>query len=87
MSGQPLALTAIDSVRRAELPAEDYAALLRYAGQDWAALWAAGVPFCGDKVPQGDPAFVVWPLPRLPITLDLGRGEGDLPGGGTLPYG
>jgi hypothetical protein len=86
LTGQPLALTALDPVQRAELPAEDCAALVRYAGQDWAALQAVEVPFFGERLARGDLAFVVWPLPRLPITLTLWRGEEDLPDGGTLLF-
>ena len=86
LAGQSLALTALDPVQRAELPAEDNAALLRYAWQDWAALQAVDVPFFGERLVRGDLAFVVWPLPRLPITLTLWRGEEDLPDGGTLLF-
>jgi hypothetical protein len=86
LTGQPLGLSALNPVRRAELPAGDCAALLRYAEQDWAALQAAAVPFFGDRLAQGDLSFLVWSLPRLPITLTLWRGEEDLPGGGTLLF-
>jgi hypothetical protein len=86
LTGQPLALTALDPVQRAELPAEDCAALLCYTDQDWAALQAFGVPFFGERLARGDLAFVMWPLPRLPITLTLWRGEEDLPDGGTLLF-
>jgi hypothetical protein len=86
LAGQPLALTALGPVQRAEMAAEDCAALLRYAGQDWTALQAVEVPFFGRKLAQGDLAFEVWPLPRLPITLALWRGEEDLPDGGTLLF-
>jgi hypothetical protein len=86
LTGQPLALTALDPVQRAELLAEDNAALLRYAGQDWAALQAVGVPFFGERLARGDLAFVVWPLPWLPITLTLWRGDEEMPDGGTLLF-
>jgi hypothetical protein len=86
LTGQPLALTALDQVHRVELSVEDNTALLCYAGQDWAALQAVGVPFFGERLVRGDLAFVVWPLPRLPITLTLWRGEEDLPDGGILLF-
>ncbi len=86
LTGQPLPLSALDPVRRAELPADDCAALLHYAGQDWAALQAAGTPFFGDRLAQGDLSFLMWPLPMLPITLTLWRGEEELPDGGTLLF-
>jgi hypothetical protein len=86
LTGQPLALTELDPVQRAELPAEDCAALLRYAEQDWAAVQAVGIPFFGERLARGDLAFIVWPLPRLPITLTLWRGEEEVPDGGTLLF-
>jgi hypothetical protein len=86
LSGEALSLTALDLVQRPELPAEDCAALLCYAGLDWAALQAVGVPFFGERLAHGDLAFVVWPLPRLPITLRLWRGEEEVPDGGTLLF-
>ncbi len=84
LTGQPLALAELDPVRRAELPATDCAALLCYADRDWAALQAVGVPFFGERLARGDLAFVVWPLPRVPITLTLWRGEEEVPDGGAL---
>jgi hypothetical protein len=86
LTGQPLALTALDRVQPAELPAVDCAALLLYAEQGWAALQAVEVPFFGERLAGGDLAFVVWPLPRLPVTLTLWSGEEDLPDGGTLLF-
>jgi len=86
LTGQSLALTALDPVRRAELPTEDCTALLSYAGQDWAALQAIQVPFFGERLLHGDLSFVVWPLPRLPITLTLWRGDEELADGGTLLF-
>jgi len=86
LSGQPLALTALDPVQRAELLAGDCAALLCYAERDWAALQAVGVPFFGDRLARGDLAFVVWPLPRVPVTLLLWQGDEDMSDGGTLLF-
>ena len=86
LTGQSLALTALDPVQRAELPAEDCAALLSYARQDWAALQAVEVPFFGERMPRGDLTFVVRPLPRVPITLTLWRGDEEVPDGGTLLF-
>jgi hypothetical protein len=86
LTGHPLSLTALDPVMRAELPAGDCMVLLRYTGQDWEGLQAAGVPFFGEKLARGDLAFAVWPLPKLPITLTLWRGDGEVPDGGTLLF-
>lgn len=84
--GEAISLASLDPVQRAELPADDCAALLRYAEQDWAALRAVEVPFFGRRLEQGDLAFEVWPLPRLLITLTLWRGEEEVPAGGTLLF-
>jgi len=86
LTGKALALTALDPVQRAELPAEDCAALFCYVEQDWAALQEVEVPFFGERLARGDLAFVVWPLPRVPITLTLWRGEEEVPHGGTLLF-
>jgi hypothetical protein len=85
-TGQLLPLTALDPVRRPQLAAADCAALLRYAGQDWSALQAPGVPFLGERLARGDLAFRVWPLPRVPITLTLWQGDEEMPDGGTLAF-
>jgi hypothetical protein len=81
LTGQPLAMAELDPVRRAELPAEDCATLLCYTDWDWVALQATGVPLFGERLARGDLAFVAWPLPRIPITLTLWRGEEELPDG------
>jgi hypothetical protein len=86
LTGEGVALTALDPVQRAELAAEDCTALLRYAEQDWPALQAVEVPFFGERLARGDLAFVVSPLPRLPITLTLWRGDEEVPDGGTLLF-
>jgi hypothetical protein len=86
LTGQPLALTALDPVLRAELPAPDCATLLGYAQQDWTALQAVAIPFFGRRLERGDLAFEVWSLPRLPITLTLWRGEEEMSDGGTLLF-
>ena len=86
LTGQPLALTALDPVQRAELPDQDCAALLSYAEQDWTALQAVAIPFFGRRLRRGDLAFEVRPLPRLPITLTLWRGEEGMSDGGTLLF-
>jgi hypothetical protein len=86
LTGQPLPLSALDPVQRAKLTAEDCAALLRYTRQNWSELQAVGVPFLGELLARGDFAFVVRPLPRLPITFTLWRGDEEMPDGGTLLF-
>jgi hypothetical protein len=86
LSGTPLSLTDLDPVHRAELPGADCAALLPFCEQDWAAMQAVEVPFIGERLARGDLAFAVWPLPRIPITLTLWRGEEGMPAGGTLLF-
>jgi hypothetical protein len=84
LTGMSLSLTALDPVQRPELPNDDCATLLRYAEQDWVVLQAVAVPFFGGKLDMGDLAFEVWPLPRVPVTLTLWRGDDEVPDGGTL---
>jgi hypothetical protein len=86
LTGRSLAVTALNPVQRGELPAGDCTALLSYLRQDWAALQAVEVPFFGERVARGDLTFVVWPLPRVPITLTLWRGDEEVPDGGTLLF-
>jgi len=86
LNGEALSLTALDRVRRPELTAEDCAALLRYAGQDFATLQAAAAPFFGAQLERGDLAFEVWPLPRVPVTFVLWQGDEKVAGGGTLLF-
>lgn len=86
LAGEALSLTALDPVQRSELPAEDCAVLLRYTEQNFTALQAIEVPFFGKKLGQGDLAFQVWPLPRVPVTLMLWQGDEEVPDGGTLLF-
>lgn len=86
LSGEPLSLTALDPVRQRELAAEECTALLHYAGQDFATLQAAVVPFFGAQLERGDLAFEVWPLPRIPVTLVLWQGDEETAEGGTLLF-
>jgi hypothetical protein len=86
LSGELLSLAALDRVRPPALTAQDCAALLCYAGQDLATLQAATVPFLGAQLERGDLAFEVWPLPRLPVTLVLWRGDEEVTDGGTLLF-
>jgi hypothetical protein len=86
LSGKMLSLTALDRLRRPELTAEDCAALLRYARQDFAALQAAEAPFFGAQLKRGELAFKVWPLPKVPLTLVLWRGDEEVADGATLLF-
>lgn len=86
LAGEHLSPAALDRVRRSELPAEDCAALLKYAGQDFTALQVVNVPFFGAKLERGDLAFEVWPLPKVPVTLVLWQGDEEVTDGGTLLF-
>jgi hypothetical protein len=86
LSGDALSLSALDPVQRPALAATDCAVLLRYAAQDLSALRAADVPFFGTRLERGDLAFQVWPLPRVPLTLVLWRGDEEMSDGGTLLF-
>jgi hypothetical protein len=86
LRGESLSLSALDPVRRSGLAADNCAALLCYADQDFAALQAVAPPFFGSQLYQADLAFTVWPLPRVPVTLLLWRGDADVADGGTLLF-
>jgi hypothetical protein len=85
-TGQSLALAVLDPVQQAELPPEDCAALLAHAEQRWEALQAVEIPFFGERLEQGDLAFEVWPLPRLPVTVTLWRGDEEVSDDGRLLF-
>lgn len=85
-SGESLSLTALDPTQRPELTADDCAAVLHYAEQDFSVLQAAAVPFFGARLERGDLAFEVWPLPRVPVALVLWRGDEEVTDGGTLLF-
>jgi hypothetical protein len=86
LSGQALSLMGLDRVRRPRLEAEDCDALLRYAGRDFSALQAVFPPFFGTRLARGDLAFEVRPLPRVPLTIVLWRGDEEVADGGTLLF-
>jgi hypothetical protein len=84
--GGPLSLAELDPVRRPKLEAQDCAALLRYAEQEFFSLQAVFPPFFGTWLARGDLAFEVRPLPRIPITITLWRGDEEVVDGGTLLF-
>ncbi len=86
LTGDTLALSEIDPIRRARLAAAECDALLAYAEQDWPALRDRAVPFFGERLAEGDLGFQLWPLPRIPISLLLWRGDDEFPAGGSLLY-
>lgn len=86
LSGELLSVTALDPVRPAGLQAADCTTMLQYAKRDWKGLQAVDIPFFGPRSESADLAFEVWPLPRIPITLMIWRGDGEVPDGGTLLF-
>jgi hypothetical protein len=85
-SGELLSLAALDPVQRSEVTADDCEALLGYAEKDLTALQVTGIPFFGEKMEGGDLTFRVWPLPRVPISFVLWRGDEEVSGGGTVLF-
>jgi Domain of unknown function (DUF3786) len=78
-------LAAFYPFRPTVLSAHNCASLLSYSGQDLRALQAAvQVPFFGEILEQDECAFEVRPLPRVPVTIWLCRGDEDGSAGGTL---
>jgi hypothetical protein len=86
LSGEWVSLAAVDPVRRHALPAEDCAALLRYAGEGLEILARENEPFFGGRTTGGDVAFTVWPLPRAPLNLILWRGDEEVADGGSVRF-
>ena len=86
LTGEQLSPTGLHKVGRWEVSGEECAALLRYTEQDFTVLQEVGVPFFGMTLKRGDLAFEVWPLPRVPATLILWRGDEKTGNGGTLLF-
>jgi hypothetical protein len=86
LAGEWFSLAAIDPVQRPELSPEDYAALLRYADESKENGVKFKGPFFGDKTTVGDLAFTVWPLPRVPLSLALWRGDGEMAARGSVHF-
>jgi hypothetical protein len=86
LSGEWVSIAAVYPVRRQELPAEDCAALLRYAGEGLDILASVDVPFFGGRTAGGDLAFTVWPLPRVPLNLVLWLGDEEMASGGSVRF-
>lgn len=87
LTGELRSLAALDPVRSTGLSAEECAILLSYAGRDLRVLQAAiKVPFFGETLKEGDWAFEVRPLPRVPVTIVLWQGDEEVSDGGTLLF-
>jgi hypothetical protein len=86
LSGDPLSLADLDPVGRPELRPDECADLLRYARQDLAPMREVDVPFFGQPGEGGDLCLNVWPLPRVPVTIRLWRGDEEMPAGGSLLF-
>ncbi len=86
LSGEALALTELDRLQRPRLAAADCTTLWHYADRDWETLQAAAVPFFGAQREHGDFSFEVYPLPNVPISLVLWRGDEEMPDSGTLLF-
>jgi hypothetical protein len=86
LAGELRSLAGFDPVRPTGLSAEDCAILLSYAGRDFRALQAVEVPFFGEISDDGDWAFEVRPLPRVPVTIVLWQGDEEVGDGGTLLF-
>jgi hypothetical protein len=87
LTGERQSVSALDPLRRAGLSVEDCVALLSYAVRDLSALQAAvRVPFFGEVLNEGEYAFEVNPLPRVPLTIVLWRGDEEVSDSGTLLF-
>jgi hypothetical protein len=70
-------------LRRFELGGEEAGHLLGYAEADLEALRSSG-PFIGEMLGLGDFSFMVWPLPRVPVSAALWRGDEETGCGGSV---
>lgn len=84
--GEQISLASLDPVWRSGLSSNDCKTLMQYSEQDFLALRRAKAPFIGEKLEDGDLSFVVWPLPRVPVTFVLWEGDDELADGGTLLF-
>jgi hypothetical protein len=86
-AGELISLAALDPIRRPGLSPGDCSMLLGYASRDLSALGAAlQVPFFGETLNAGDWAFEVRPLPRVPVTFILWRGDEEVSDSGSLLF-
>lgn len=86
ISGELVSLTSLNSMHKSGLKAEECTALLSYSEKNFNALKIALKSFFGTKLDQGDLSFKVWPLPRIPVTFVLWKGDEDVNDGGTLLF-
>jgi hypothetical protein len=82
-TGEPVAPGGSGPLRRFELGGEEAAHLLGYAEADLEELKASG-PFIGERLRLGDFSLRVWPLPRVPVSVALWRGDEETGCGGSV---
>ena len=86
LTGEPLSPNSLRPMRRFEMRPEECAELLRYAERDLDPLRRASNPFFGRQLDHGDLSLEVRPLPLVPATLVLWRGDEELGDGGTVYF-
>jgi hypothetical protein len=77
-SGELVSPKTLYPISRFELNQEETTALLQYSGEDFEALRNLSNPFFGRKLGHSDLSFEVWPLPLIPITIMVWRGDESL---------
>lgn len=77
-SGELVSPNTLYPISRFELKEEENTALLQYSETDFKTLRDFSNPFFGRKLNHGDLSFEVWPLPRVPVTLIVWRGDESL---------
>jgi len=82
-TGEPVAPGGSGPLRRFELDGEEAEQLLEYAEADLEALRAQG-PFICERLGLGDLSLRVWPLPRVPLSVALWRGDEETGCGGSV---
>jgi hypothetical protein len=86
ISGEWISLASLDPLWRSELTEKDCTELLTYTRRDFSALEKIDVSFFGVKSKQGDFAFEVYPLPRVPVKLVLWQGDEEVANSGALLF-
>jgi hypothetical protein len=86
LSGKLQQPDTLHTTRRFELKAEEAEALLLYAVENLDASRGVSNPFIGGTLSHGDFSFMAWPLPLVPVTIVLWRGDEETGDGGTVLF-
>ena len=86
LSGELVSPKTLYPLSRFELRDEENDALLQYSEEDLKRLRNLSTPFFGRKLDHGDLSFEVWPLPLVPVTIIVWRGDESLSSRGLVLF-